>query len=85
MFYAKAIDLTILVALVTIAAAHTSGTIGTEKAMRKLLDYCATHPNLKLRHMASGMVLKSHSDALYLSESQAISRAGGFSYMVRTN
>ena len=37
LFYAKAIDSTILVALGTIAATQTSGTIETEKAIHKLL------------------------------------------------
>ena len=69
MFYAKAIDLTILVALGTISAAQTSGTIEIEKAIQKLLDYCATHPDATLWYKASGVVLKEHSDASYLSES----------------
>ena len=78
MFYDKAIGLTIMATLRTISAAQTSGTTETEKAMHKLLDYCATHPNATLRYKASGVVLKAHSDAFYLSESKSIIRAGGF-------
>ena len=63
MFYDKAIDLTILVALGKIVAAQTSGTIETEKAVHKLLGYCATHTNDTLGYKASGMILKANSDA----------------------
>ena len=65
LFYEKAIDLTILVALVKIAAEKTSGTIETKKKMHKLLHHCATHPNYMLRYKANGMVLKAHSDTSY--------------------
>ena len=61
--YAKAIDLKILIAPGKIAAAQTSGTTETEKLMHKLLYYCTTPPNATLQYKASGMVLKSHSDA----------------------
>ena len=81
LFYAKAINLTILVALGTIAAATTSGTTETEKAIQKLLDYCATHPDDTLRYKASGMKLKVQNDSSYLSELQTRSRSGGFSYI----
>ena len=81
LFYAKAIYLTILVALDTFAAAQTSGKIETEKATQKLLDYCATHPDATVQYKAIGMILKSHSDASYFSKSQERVRAGGFFYM----
>ena len=67
MFYAKAIDLKILVALGTILSAPTIGTIKTEKAMQELLAYYDTHPSATLRYKDSGMVLKAHSDASYFS------------------
>ena len=81
LLYAKSIDLTILVTLGKISAAQTSGKTKTEKAMHKLIDYCATHTNSTLRYKASSMVLKSHSDASYFSESQSGIRAGSFFYM----
>jgi hypothetical protein len=54
----------------------------------KLLNYCNTHPETKIRYHASDMILHIHSDASYLSENEAKSRAGGFFYMgsdTRTN
>jgi hypothetical protein len=46
-----------------------------------LLNYCTTHPETKIRYHASDMILYIHSDASYLSEREAKSRAGGFFYM----
>jgi hypothetical protein len=39
------------------------------------------HPEATLRYHASDMILNIHSDASYLSEREAKSRAGGFFYM----
>jgi hypothetical protein len=44
---------------------------------KQLLDYVATHPDAILSFKASDMILAVHSDASYLSEAQARSRAGG--------
>jgi hypothetical protein len=44
----------------------------------KLLNYCNTHPEMKIRYHSSEMFLHIHSDVLYLSEDEAKSRAGGF-------
>ncbi len=81
LFYARAIDNTMLVALGTLASAQTKGTQATAKAMKKLLNYAATHPNAVIKYTASGMILHIHSDASYLSEAEARSRAGGFFYL----
>ena len=81
LFYAKAIYLKLLVILGTISTAQTSGTIEMDKAVYKLLNYCSKHTDATLQYKASGMILKSHSDVSYLSESQAKSRAGGYFYL----
>jgi hypothetical protein len=47
----------------------------------KLLNYCKTHPETKIRYHASDVILHIHSDASYLSENETKSRAGGFFYM----
>jgi hypothetical protein len=46
-----------------------------------LLDYCSTQPEATIRYYASGMQLKIHSDASYLSEPKAKSRIGGYFYL----
>ena len=79
--YARAVDNTMLPALGTLAAAQTKGTQATAEAATKLLNYAATHPDAVVRFTASDMVLHVHSDASYLSESEARSRAAGFFYL----
>jgi hypothetical protein len=46
-----------------------------------MLDYLATHPDATLRYHASDMVLHIHSDASYLSVSNARSRLGGLFFL----
>jgi hypothetical protein len=47
-----------------------------------MLDYLATHPEATIRYHASDMVLHIHSDASYLSVSNARSRLGGLFFLV---
>jgi hypothetical protein len=81
LYNARAVDPTLLVALGTLAAAQTKCTKSTAKALTQLLNYAATHPDATLRYTASGMVLYLHSDASYLSESEARSRVGGHFFL----
>ena len=68
-------------ALSSIASAISTGTETTKQRVKQLLDYCATHPDTKIRFKASDMILRIHSDASYLSEPNARSRAGGYFYL----
>lgn len=77
LFYARAVDPTILVALGTLASSQASPTEESERHLHFLLDYVASHPNSTITFGASDMKLRLHSDASYLSEPQARSRAGG--------
>jgi hypothetical protein len=77
LFYGRAIDSTMLVALGTIASKQTRGTKSTAQAVTQLLNYAAAHPDATIRYHASDMCLHIHSDASYLSEANARSRAGG--------
>jgi hypothetical protein len=70
-----------LVALGTLASAQTKGTEATARAAAQLLDYAATHPDAILQYTASDMILHVHSDASYLSEPNARSRAGGLFFL----
>ena len=81
LYYARALDNTMLVALGTLASAQTKGTHATLQALVKLLNYAASHPNAVIRYTRSGMILHIHSDASYLSETEARSRAGGFFFL----
>ena len=81
LYYALAIDITLLVALGTISAQQSQPTERTMSEITQLLDYCATNPNATIRFNASGMILWTDSDASYLSEPKARSRAGGFFFL----
>jgi hypothetical protein len=81
LYYARAIDNTMLVAIGSIASAQNNGTEATMQEVTHLLNYCATHPNAVIRFKASDMVLHIHSDASYLSASQARSRIGGYFFL----
>ncbi len=68
-------------ALSYIASEQTKGTKNRMDKAKKLLDYLATHPDATIRFQASDMILNIHSDALYLSEVNAQSRACGHFFM----
>jgi hypothetical protein len=81
LYYARAVDATLLVALGTIAAQQARGTATTARAINHKLDYCHTHPDAVICYCRSDMILKIHSDASYLSEAKACSHVGGHFYM----
>ena len=49
------------------------------------MDYCATHPDEKVRYIASDMILALHSDAWHLSEPGFKSRAAGHFYLTQND
>jgi hypothetical protein len=77
LYYARAVDPTVLMPLNYIAAEQTKATEKMKAAMNQLLDYLATHPDATIRYHASDMILHIHSDASYLSVSNAQSRLRG--------
>jgi hypothetical protein len=81
LYYVSAVDMTVLMALSTIASEQTTGTERTMEKALQVLDYLATHPNAKVKFRASDMVMNIHSDALYLTEPKAHSRACGHFFM----
>jgi hypothetical protein len=77
LYYARAVDPTVLVPLNDIATEQTKATEKTQAATNQLLDYLATHPYATIRYHASDMILHIHSNASYLSVSKNRSRLGG--------
>ena len=80
-YYGRAVDATVLVALSSIASAQATPTELTLSLTKQLLDYVATHDDAILTYEKSDMVLAVHSDASYLSEPKARSRAGGHFFL----
>jgi hypothetical protein len=70
-----------LPALGTLATQQASPTKNIMKKIKQSLDFAAMHPDAVIAYHASNMVLAGHSNASYLSESNAWSRAGGHFFM----
>ena len=68
LFYSRAIDPTMLMALSIITTEQTQGTQTTKDKAEHFLMYTATHPNATIKYYKSDMILKIHSNASYLSE-----------------
>jgi hypothetical protein len=81
LYYARAVDPTLIMPINVLASEQSRATSVTSDKVIKLLNYCNTHPETKIRYHASGMILHIHIDASYLSEKEAKSRSGGFFYM----
>ena len=76
LWYGRITDMTMLHTLNSLASSQSKGTEETKEAINHFLNYCATHSDATIRFQASDMILKIHSDASYLSESQARNRVG---------
>jgi hypothetical protein len=81
LYYARAVDPILIMPINVLASEQSRATADTADKVIKLLNYCNTHPETKIRYHASDMILFIHSDASYLSEIEAKSRAGRFFYM----
>eukprot|EP00804_Cyclotella_cryptica_P028768 CCRYP_018720-RA/>CCRYP_018720-RA protein AED:0.37 eAED:0.37 QI:0/0/0/1/0/0.25/4/0/1148 len=81
LYYARAVDNKLLVALSTISSQQTAATQNTAAAVHQLLDYVATYPNDGITYRASSMILAAHSDASYLTEPGSRSRAGAHIFL----
>jgi hypothetical protein len=81
LYYARAVDMTVLMALSSIAVEQTKATEKTMARCTQLLDYLSGHADTKVRFHASDMILNIHSDASYLLEANARSRTCGHFFM----
>ena len=83
LYYALAVDCTLLVALGDLAAVQTRATEDTMNKLVWLLNYVASNPNAEITYKASDMCLHVHSDASYLSVPKARSRTGAHFFLSR--
>jgi hypothetical protein len=81
LYYARAVDPTILMSFNDITMEQTKATEKTQTARNKMLDYLANHPDATIRYHASKVILHIHIDASYLSVSNARSRLGGLFFL----
>jgi hypothetical protein len=85
LYYACCINSTMLPALGSLTMQQASPTQNTKQLVHQFLHYATTHPNAIITYRASDMVLAGHSNASYLSETNARSRAGGHFFMSNNN
>jgi hypothetical protein len=78
LYYAQAINCTMITSIGSIATQQANTTTATMKAITQLLNYCATHPEAVMCYYASNMILYIKSDASYLSETKARSCTAGY-------
>jgi hypothetical protein len=81
LYYAQAVDPTIVMALSNLSSQQSAPTKNTMKRVNQFLDYMWTHPDAIIQYCASGMILNIHSDASYLSTPKACSQAGGYFFL----
>ena len=81
LFYGRTVAPTQLTALNKLSSTQATATDTTKRACHQFFDYCATHPASTIHYHASNMVLKLHSDSLYLNAVGARSRQGGHFFL----
>ena len=81
LYYARAVDNNILVALSTISGQKAAATEKTNEAINQLLDYCATYPNDSILYQSRNMILCAHFNAGFHNESRGRIRAGAHIFL----
>ena len=81
LYYARAVDPTMLTALSKFSSLQSRATLDLNDAVDRFLQYAGHWPVAVLVYRASDMRLMVESDASYLSEPEARSRAGGLHYL----
>ena len=77
MYYAIAIDNTVLVSLSDIGSEQSRATSKTMNEVQQIIDYLASNPNATIFYHVSGMILFIHSDYSYLLVTKVRSRSSG--------
>ena len=81
LFYARAVDPTMLTAINKISSRQSKPTSLIKQEVDRFFQYANAYPDATMRIRASNMKLVCHSDGSYLSESDARSRAGGILFL----
>ncbi len=81
LYLARAVNLTMLTALRSLPSKQATPTEMTMQKCLQFLDYAASQEDGIVTYQASNMRLAIHSNASYLSEPKARSRAGGHMFM----
>jgi hypothetical protein len=85
LYYARAVDNTILPALSAIATEQAKLMEKTKATIKQLLDYCATQEEPVIAYKASKMILAVHSNTGYCNKKNSRSQAGGHFFLSNNN
>ena len=77
LYYARAVECTMIPALNTISEKQSNPTNNTKSAITQFLEYAATNPPTIFQYKSRDMILHIDSDESYLSEPRACRRTGG--------
>ena len=80
-WYGNVTDPTMARTLSSIANRQDKATENVKAETKWFLDYCWTHPDARVRFVASDMILTLHSDCSFNSEPGSKSRAAGHWYL----
>jgi hypothetical protein len=83
LYYARAVDYTMITTINKLASRQANPTEDLLSAIYHFLQYASSNRSAEVIYYPSTMQLITHSDASYLSESKARSRAGGFFFLPR--
>ena len=81
LYYARAIDRTLLPALTEIGSDQEKATKETRAATKKILDFVTTLPDATIRYVASDMCIWIDYDTSFASIRNACSRISGLFYL----
>jgi hypothetical protein len=84
LYLVQAVDLTMLTTLSSLTSKQAAPTERTMQKCLQFLDYTASQEDAIITYQASNMRLAIHSNASFLSETKAPSRAGGHMFMAGT-
>jgi hypothetical protein len=85
LYYARAVDSTMLCPLNKLASRQALPTEDLLADVHHFLQYAVFHPSASVVFHPSKMILMTHSDASYLSESKSRSRAAGLHWLSDTS
>jgi hypothetical protein len=83
LYYARAVNSTIICTVSKIASAQANPTLAVEQAADHLLAYLSKYPNAGMIIKTSNMILKIYTNASYLTETNSRSRIAVYLHLTR--
>lgn len=85
LYHIGVVNITLLMALSNFASEQSKAAEFTMDTIEQPLDYCAAHPNAKVRYKKSDTILNIHSEALCLVSAKVKRCTAGHYFFSKTN